>query len=80
MTSFTNSLKKISVEFKHSDNNKVLETFELPIVYGENRLSIPLKKMRSKALREISELCFVIHPEDVVEEEGMFRISEIGIQ
>ena len=80
VTSFTNSLKKISVEFKHSDNNKVLETFELPIVYGENRLSIPFKKMRSKALREISELCFVIHPEDVVEEEGMFRISEIGIQ
>lgn len=36
--------------------------------------------MRSKALREISELCFVIHPEDVAEEEGMFRISEIRIQ
>lgn len=78
LTSFTNSLVRIYVEFKYEGQN-VLETFKLPIVYGENKLSIPLKEMRSKALTQIKEICFVIHPEDVVEEEGMFQISEIRI-
>ena len=79
LTSFTNSLKKIFVEFKYSDSNKILETFEFPVVYGENVMRVPLKKMRSKALSEISEVCFVIHPDDVVETEGMFRIGQIAI-
>lgn len=79
LTSFTNSLKKIFVEFKYSAANKILETFELPIVHGENILQVPLKKMQSKALTEISEICFVIHPDDVVETEGMFKIGKISI-
>lgn len=79
LTNFTNSLKRISVEFKYSDSNKILETFEFQVINGENKLSVPLKKMQSKALREISEICFVIHPDDVIEEEGMFRISEIKV-
>ena len=80
ITSFTNSLKRIFVEFKYSDNNRILETFEFPIVYGENKLSIPLKKMKSNALNNISEICFVIHPDDVVEDEGMYKISNIKIK
>lgn len=79
LTSFTNSLKRIFVEFKHSDSKNILETFEFPIKYGENKLSIPLNKMRSKALSNVSEICFVIHPDDIVEDEGMFKISEIAI-
>lgn len=79
LTSFTNSLKRIFVEFKHSDSKDILETFEFPIKYGENELRLPLNKMRSKALSNISEICFVIHPDDIVEDEGMFKISEIMI-
>lgn len=79
LTNFTNSLKRIFVEFKYSDNNRILETFEFPVQYGENKLSIPLEKIRSNALCNISEICFVIHPDDVQEEEGMFKISEIQI-
>lgn len=79
LTSFTNSLKRIFVEFKYSDNNEILEVFELPIEYGENELRLSLKKMRSKALSNISEICFVVHPDDIVEDEGMFKISKIGI-
>lgn len=79
LTNFTNSLKKISVEFKYSESNKILETFSFPVTYGENRLSIPLSQMRSEALSEISELCFVIHPEDIIEKEGMFQISKINV-
>lgn len=77
--SFTNSLKRVFVEFKYSDNNRILETFKFPLGYGENKFSIPLEKMRSKALSDISEICFVIHPDDVVEEEGMCKIGEIEI-
>ena len=80
LTNFTNSLKRIFVEFKYSDNNRILETFEFPVQYGENKLSIPLEKIRSNALCNISEICFVIHPDDVREEEGMFKISEIQIR
>jgi len=76
---FTNSLKRIFIEFKYSDNHSILETFEFSVSYGENKLSIPLEKMRSRALSEISEICFVIHPEDVVEEEGMYKVGEIEI-
>lgn len=79
LTNFTNSLNKIFVEFKCSDGNRILETFQLPIAHGENRRGISLKEMRSKALSQISEICFVIHPEDVIEEEGMFQIGEIAI-
>ncbi|MDD3279699.1 MAG: toll/interleukin-1 receptor domain-containing protein [Lachnospiraceae bacterium] len=80
LTSFTNSVKKIYVEFKYSDNHIILDTFEFSVLAGENLIRVPLKKMRSKALNGISEICFVIHPEDVIEDEGMFKISSIKVQ
>lgn len=79
LINFTNSLKKIFVEFKYYDNIRILETHEFPIEYGENEIRISLKEMRSKALSDISEICFVIHPDDVVEDEGMFKIKDIEI-
>ena len=79
LTSFTNSLTRIFVEFKHSDGIRPLGTMEFQINYGENKIHIPLKKMQSKALGQIAEICFVIHPADVLEKEGMFQISEITI-
>ncbi len=79
LTNFTNSLERIYVEFKYSDNNRILKTFEIKLDHGENKLSIPLFEMRSIALENISEVCFVIHPDDVNEDEGMFKISQIGI-
>lgn len=65
------------MEFKYSDSNRILDTFEFPVDYGENDLKILLEKMRSKALSDISGIYFVIYPGDVKEEEGMFKISGI---
>ena len=79
LTNFTNSLKNIDVEFKFSDNNRILKKYPCPVEYGENKISIPLKDMRNNALREITEICFVIHPEDVIEKEGMFQIGEVKV-
>lgn len=80
IVNFSNSLKRIFVEFKYSDNNIILDTFVFPIVSGKNILSIPLEKMRSNALSNISEICFAIHPDDVEEEEGMFTIGAVRIE
>lgn len=75
--SFTNSLSKIDVEFKFSDNNRILKVLHLPIHYGRNSFSVPLAEMRSNALKQVSEICFVIHPGDTVENEGMIKISNL---
>ena len=58
---------------------EILKGIDFTVVQGENKLSIPLAKMRSKALYKISEVCFVIHPEDVVETAGTFEIQKIEI-
>lgn len=75
--SFTNSLSKIDVEFKFSDNNRILKIFHFPVHYGRNIFSVPLVEMRSNALKQISEICFVIHPGDTVENEGMVKICNL---
>ena len=80
LTNFTNSLKWIVVEFKHQDGSKILRDFQFPVKNGENKFNIPLSEMQSKALSNISEICFVIHPRDVIEEEGMFKIGGIEIR
>lgn len=79
LLNFTNSIKKINIEFKYGDFNKILDTFEIDVQSGTNVLSIPIISMQSKALREITEICFVIRPEDITENEGMFNISNITI-
>lgn len=79
ISNFTNSVKRIFVEFKHSDSLRILETFSFSVEQGECYFSIPLEQMRSDALNNISEICFVIHPDDVTEEEGMFKIGEIEV-
>lgn len=77
--SFTNSLSKIDLEFKFSDNNRILKTYHFPVRYGENRFAVSLVDMRSDALKHISEICFVIHPGDTVENEGMIKICNMRI-
>lgn len=79
LTNFTNSLQEICVEFKYSDNHIILEKYNFSVEYGENMINIPLTSMRSKALSEISEICFVVCPENVVEDEGMFKISSVEV-
>lgn len=75
----TNSLKEITVEFKYSDDIRVLDKFNFPVANGDNILNIPLNKIRSVALEKISEICFVVHPYDLVKTKGMFQISDVKI-
>lgn len=77
--SFTNSLSKIDLEFKFSDNNRILKVFQFPICYGKNKFTVPLIELQSEALKQISEICFVIHPGDTVENEGMIKVCNIRV-
>lgn len=79
LINFTNSINKITVEFKYSANHITLDSFTIDVAPGENHLKVPISVMKSKVLSEISEICFVIHPEDVVEDEGMFKIGSLKI-
>lgn len=35
--------------------------------------------MQSDALKQISEICFVIKPSSYIEDEGMFQIGKLNI-
>ena len=76
----TDSLTGVSVEFKYSDLNMILQTFEFVLNKGENLLRIPLKDMYSMALSTISEICFVIHPDEIKQNQGTFQISNMRIE
>lgn len=76
---FSNSLRNIIVEFKHGEGNKLLKQFTVAVAAGDNAISIPLSNMKCEALHNISEICFVVHPEDVVENEGMFKICNLQV-
>ena len=79
LLNFTNSLQKINVEFKYGSFTKILDSFEFDLIAGENTLDIPLITMQSNALKYITEICFVIRPEYILEDEGMFNISDVTI-
>lgn len=80
LTSFTNSIHRINVEFKYSESHSILDTFTIDIQRGINNIVIPLAKMQSIALERISEICFVIHPDDLIENEGTYILSDLRIE
>ena len=82
LNNFTNSLKAIDVEFKRGDVfTSIIKKFTLPIEPGMNMLHIPLSEMKYEALHNITQICFVVHPKtDVVEPEGMFKISDVKVR
>lgn len=79
INNFTNSITKIDIEIKYSDNNLILARRTIALAEGENKVTIPLSEIKREALRTISEICFVIKPSAYVEDEGMFQIYGLEI-
>lgn len=79
INNFTDSITKIDIEIKHSDNNAILSRHTIPLHEGENQVSISLGELKCEALRRISEICFVIKPSAYVEEEGMLQIYDFEL-
>lgn len=76
---YTNSISKIVIEIKFGRNHNILERREYIIGDGDNHIVIPIIDFRSEALKEVSEICFVIMPSAYIEDEGMFKIMNMEI-
>lgn len=74
-----NSLRKIDIEVKHGDSNLVFYRQETSLGVGINNIIIPFQKLKYKALKDVSELCFVIKPSAYIEDEGRFQINYLKI-
>lgn len=79
INNFTNSITKIDIEIKYSDNNLILHRRTVTLAEGENTVLIPLSEIKHEALKRVSEICFVIKPSAYVEDEGMIQIYELKI-
>lgn len=79
INNFTNSITKIDIEVKYSDNNLILHRRTIPLNEGVNKITIPLSEMRFEALKRVSEICFVIKPSAYIEEEGMIQIYGLEV-
>ena len=73
------ALKYINIEFKYGEDHKVYQTITEELGPGINEISIPLRPMDHKPLREITQICFVIIPADMVRLDGEFIIDNIGV-
>ena len=82
IVNFSDTIRKMDVEIKFSDSLQILKRQTIDVASGENTYFIKLKDMRSEALREISEICFVIVPSYLIESEreGMFQILNMRIE
>ena len=79
INNITNSLSKIDIEIKYSDNNLMLKRQSIALSDGKNNIQIPLMELKSEALGQISEICFVLKPSAYVNEKGVIQICDFHI-
>lgn len=74
----TQSPEKICVEFKSNDRSRV-RTFERELSEGTNELRFPLEEMNYEWSEKISEICFVLHPQEMKDPEGRFILENFHV-
>ena len=79
INNYTNSIKKIDIEIKYSDNNVILHRRTVLLNDGENQINIPFSEIKCEALKRVSEICFVIKPSAYIEDEGMLQIYDLEV-
>lgn len=79
INNYTNSISKIDIEIKYSDNIRILHRQTIDLGGGINNIVIPLNNLKSEALKQISEICFVIKSSAFLEDEGMFQIKDFSV-
>lgn len=75
----TNSLSKINIEIKCSNNNNILHRETIFLQTETTSVDIELSKIESKALKYVSEICFVITPSAYLNDKGVFKIKNFRI-
>lgn len=76
----TNSIRRIDIQIKYSDNNNILNSYSTILYDGINNIAIPLQEIKSEALKNVSEICFVIKPSSYIEAEGMMQVFDIRVE
>lgn len=80
LLSFTNSIQSISVEIKYGDSHIILmHPFNFEVHNGRQECRVPLFELESEKLKLITEICFVVHASDLVEDEVSFMIENIKV-
>lgn len=79
--SFTNSIRRISLELKYGDSHIILmHPFTFEVHQGKQHFTVPLFELESEKLNQITEICFVVHESEFVEIEGSFMIENIKVR
>lgn len=76
---YTNSISKIDIELKHSGTN-LLHRQTVMLGDGLNKIVISLRELKCEALKQVSEICFVIKPSAYIEDEGMFEVKNLSVE
>lgn len=79
LVNYTDSIHRISVEIKRSPGEVISMPFEFELNGSENKCEIPFNSFGSGQLKEVDEICFVLRPEDLLEDEGTFIVKDIEI-
>ena len=79
LVNFTNSIHRISVEIKRSLGKLISVPYVFEISEDVKECEIPLSAFKSWQLEEIDEICFVLRPEDLLDDEGVFMVRDIEI-
>ncbi len=73
------ALRGITIEFKCDPGQRVFYALHYDLAQGENHVRVPLAEMLGRPLDRVRELCFVVHPEDVVEFDGRVSVTDIHV-
>lgn len=62
VNNYTNSISKIDIEIKHSDNNLILTRQTVHLKEGENKITLPLGEIKKEALKTSREFVLSLNP------------------
>ncbi len=79
INNLTNSIRKIDIEFKCFDSMACLHKQTISLESGINNITIPLEELKSEALKQVSEICFVLKPSAYIQDEGVFQICDFEL-
>lgn len=79
INNYTNSICKIDLEIKFSDSNRILYKQPVELIEGLNKIVINLQDIKCEAMKQISEICFVLTSSAYLEDEGMFQILDFEV-
>lgn len=76
---FTSDISKLNVEIKTPNGEIIKKPVEFDVSNGDTICEIPLKDFKVDLLEKTDQICFVVRPDDINDDEGTFIIKGITI-